>query len=80
MKCDISRSSSQGTTHTYNHVIRIIPSMINEMKTTTFTPMYSKFLTPNVKYLCKLSDDIGNEKTSVQGRLATARSVLADRR
>lgn len=54
--------------------------MINEMKTTTFTPMYSKFLTPNVKYLCKLSDDIGNEKTSVQGRLATARSVLADRR
>lgn len=54
--------------------------MINEMKTTTFTPMYSKFLTPNVKYLCKLSDDIGNEKTSVRGRLATTRSVLADRR
>lgn len=80
MKCDISRSSSQGTTHTYNHVIRIIPSMINEMKTTTFASMYSKFLTPNVKYLYKLSDDIGNEKTSVRGRLATARSVLADRR
>lgn len=79
MKCDISRSSSQGTTHTYNHVIRIIPSMINEMKT-TFASMYSKFLTPNVKYLYKLSDDIGNEKTSVRGRLATARSVLADRR
>lgn len=54
--------------------------MINEMKTITFTPIYSKFFTPNVKYLCKLSDDIGNEKTSVRGRLATARSVLADPR
>lgn len=41
--------------------------------------MYSKFFTPNVKYLYKWRDNIGNENTNVRGHLATTIDTSSDR-